>query len=74
MGCDFFRDEDGTLYFSPRKRIENMIDGYITMFGKNLEHNVSSPLEKGDHPELDNYDHLDFDRIAIYQYIIGSFQ
>ena len=34
LGCDFFRDEDGTLCFSPRKYIEKMIEGFITMFGR----------------------------------------
>jgi len=74
LGCDFFRDEDGTLCFSPRKYIEKMIEGFITIFGRKPKHNVSSPLEKGDHPELDNSDYLDFDGIAIYQSMIGSLQ
>ena len=44
------------------------------MLGKKTKHNVSSPLEKGDYPELDNFDYLDFDGIAIYQYMIESLQ
>ena len=43
LECDFFRDKDGTLYFSPRKYIENMIEGYITMLGKKPKHNISPP-------------------------------
>ena len=70
MGCDFFRDEDGTLCFSPKKYIEKMIEGYITMFGTKPRHDVTSPLEKGDHPELDNSDYLDGDGIAKYQSMI----
>ena len=35
---------------------------------------VSSPLEKGDHPEFDNSDYLDFNGIAIYQSMGGSLQ
>ena len=74
LGCDFFRDEDSTLCFSPRKYIEKTIEGYITMFGKKLKHNISPLLEKGDHPELDNSDYLDFDGIAIYKSMIRSIQ
>ena len=51
-----------------------MIEGFITIFGRRLKHNVSSPLEKGDHPELDNSDYLDIDGISIYQSMIGSLQ
>jgi hypothetical protein len=32
-GCDFVRDEDGTLCMAPKKYIESMIDGYVRMFG-----------------------------------------
>ena len=44
------------------------------MFGRKPKHNVSSPLEKRDHPELDNSDYLHFDGIAIYQSMIGLLQ
>ena len=36
LGYDFFRDKYGTLCFSPRKYIEKMIEGYITMFVRTL--------------------------------------
>ena len=26
LGCDFGRDDDGTLYFVPKKHIETMVD------------------------------------------------
>jgi hypothetical protein len=51
-----------------------MIEGYITMFGRKPKQNVTSPLERGDHPELDNSTYLDFDGIAIYQSMIGLLQ
>ena len=51
-----------------------MIEGYVTMFGAKPRHDVTSPLEKGDHPELDNSDYLDSDGIAKYQSMIGSLQ
>ena len=74
LGCDFFRDELGVLCFSPKKYIEKMVDGYKTMFGANPKSNVSSPLEKGDHPEIDDTHLLDEDGIAKYQSLIGSLQ
>jgi hypothetical protein len=33
LGCDFYRDEDGTLCFGPKKYIEKMVDAYLRMFG-----------------------------------------
>ena len=51
-----------------------MIEGYTTMFGRKHKQNVTSPLERGDHPELDNSDYLDFDGIAIYKFMIGLLQ
>ena len=74
LGCDFFRDEDNTLCFSPKKYINKMIDGYMTLFKSKPKTNVSSPLEKGDHPELDHSELLDEEGISIYQSLIGSLQ
>ena len=74
LGCDFFRDEDNTLCFSPKKYINKMIDGYMTLFKSKPKTNVSSPLEKGDHPELDYSEYLDEEGISIYQSLIGSLQ
>ena len=51
-----------------------MVDGYKTMFGANPKGNVSSPLEKGDHPEIDDTHLLDEDGIAKCQSLIGSLQ
>ena len=62
------------LSASHQRSIEKIIKGCITMFGKKPKHNVSSPLEKGDYPELDNSDYLDFDGIAIYQSMVRLLQ
>ena len=51
-----------------------MIKVYKAIFGCKLKTNVSSPLEKGDHPELDNSTLLDEDGISKYQSLIGSLQ
>jgi hypothetical protein len=72
LGCDFFREADGTLCMAPRKYIEKMLDNYERMFGEKPRLNIRSPLKKGDHPELDDSELLDEDGIQQYQSIIGS--
>jgi hypothetical protein len=71
LGCDFYHDEDGTLCFGPKKYIEKMVDAYMRMFGSKPTSKVTSPLEKNDHPELDDTELLDDHGIAKYQLIIG---
>ena len=53
LGCDYSHDADGTLYCGPRRYIEKMIAAYESMFGEK-PHTYSSPLERNDHPELDD--------------------
>ena len=72
LGCDFFRDEDGTLCIAPRKYIDRMIDRYKNMFGEKPRTCYKSPLEKGDHPELDNTEFLDPMGVQKYQSLISS--
>ena len=74
LGCDFFRDEDGTLCVGPRAYIDRMVQQHEALFGFKPKTNVSSPLEKNDHPELDTSPLLDMDGIAKYQSIIGILQ
>ena len=53
LGCDFGRYPDGTYYYGPFKYVEKMLlDAYNRLFGEKPT-GYSSPLEKGDHPELD---------------------
>jgi hypothetical protein len=54
LGCDFYRDQDGILCMAPTKYIERMSDNYMRVFGERPKQTVMSPLEKGDHPELDD--------------------
>ena len=74
LGCDFFRDGDGVLCMDPRKYIDEIVDGYKMMFGEKPNTNMSSPLEKGDHPDLDDTALLNIDGIQRYQSLIGSLQ
>ena len=74
LGNDFFRDEDGTLCVGPRKYIERMAAEYERMYGEKPSRKVSSPLEKNDHPELDESPLLDDQGIRQYQSLIGTLQ
>jgi hypothetical protein len=73
LGCDFFRDADGTLCYAPAKYIKKCLDNYERLFGEKPK-KASSPLIKGDHPELDSSELLDLDGIKIFQSLIGSLQ
>ena len=73
LGCDYFRDEDGVRCLAPKKYIEKMISQYERLFG-DKPRQYNSPLEKGDHPELDLTDELDIEGIKIYQSMIGALQ
>ena len=59
---------------APKKYIERLIQAYTQMFGQKPSTNVYSPLEKGDHPESDNFNLLDESGIQQYQSLIGSLQ
>jgi Reverse transcriptase (RNA-dependent DNA polymerase) len=72
LGMDFTRDEDGTLCISHTKYIEKLIRNYEKSFGMKPKE-LASPLEKGDHPELDTSE-LCTEQIAQYQSMIGSLQ
>jgi hypothetical protein len=59
LACNFFCDDKGMLCMVSKKYIEKMMMGYKQMFGEKPPNKVHSPLEKGDHPELDTSELLD---------------
>ena len=67
LGCKFSCDNNGTLYMNPGKYIDQMIEAYEQHFGikPNMKHR--SPLQEGDHPELDTTQFLDEEGKEIYQ-------
>jgi hypothetical protein len=73
LGCDFARDPDGTLYYGPRKYIEQMLSNYERLFNE-MPRKYSSPLEKNDHPEIDDSQFLEAEGVTIYQSMIGALQ
>src|SRR5512133_1537243 len=74
LGADFYHDKDGYLCMAPRKYIERLIANYEQTFGEKPRTSVRSPLEKGDHPELDTSELLEIIGINQYQSLIGSLQ
>ena len=74
LGMDFERDSDGVLCLAPRKYIEKMIANYKRLFGQEPNTKCMSPLEKGDHPEMDITELLDAEKTKIYQSLIGALQ
>jgi len=65
-GCDFFHDPDGMLFFGPIKYIQKILNMVEHMF-KEKPRPSWSPLEKNDHPELDDSEEVDADMITQYQ-------
>ena len=74
LGCDVGRDDDGALHFVPKNHIETIFDCYYNMFVTKPKLSFSSPLEKGDHTELDTSECLDLDDIQKHQSMIGTIQ
>ena len=74
LGCDFFRDETGTLCVGPKTYIERLGDQCETLFGEKPNAKHQSPLDKNDHPELDTSKLLDDDGISRHQSLIGALQ
>ena len=59
---------------APKKFVDKLCLSYERHFGKKPKQNYGSPLEKGDHPELDTSEVLPLDQVKIYQFLIGSLQ
>ena len=74
LGCGFHRDSTGTLCMDPGKYIDQMMESYKQHFGVKPDMKHRSPLQKGDHPELDTTPFLDEEGKMIYQSLIGCGQ
>jgi Reverse transcriptase (RNA-dependent DNA polymerase) len=73
LGCNFQRDEENTLYYGPKTYIEKMVANFERYFGEKPK-DYTSPLEKNDHPELDDSELLDTEGLKLYQSMIGALQ
>ena len=73
LGGNFSRDSDGTLSYGPKKYIDKLISSYTKMFDS-YPTERTSPLVRGDHPELDDSPELDQEGIKQYQSMMGALQ
>ena len=73
LGCDFFRDKDGTLCYGPRRYIEKLLLNYENLFNSKPKM-FSAPLERNDHPELDDTVFLEPDDQRKYLSLVGALQ
>ena len=73
LGCDFGRDPDGTMWFGPRKYAQCMLETYKMLFVTEPK-KATSPLEKNDHPELNDSPELLSEDASKYQSMIGASQ
>ena len=73
LGGDFFRDSDGTLCYGAQTYIKRLVQNYAHLFGEEPG-TATSPLPKGDHPELDQSEPLGPDDTAKFQSLIGALQ
>ena len=74
LGCDYKPDNDGTLAAQPTKYINKTLESCKKMFPNENFLNVTSLLEKNDHPERDNAELCNEEHITKYMCMIGQLQ
>ena len=62
------------LCFAPRKYVDKMTSIFETPFRHKPSTEVHSPLEKGDHPELDTSEFLDTEGIQKHKSLVSAMQ
>ena len=74
LGADYPRDKDDTLVCQPKKYIDRLTKSYHSMFQQDPPKNMRTPLDKNDHPELDDTELLKGKSIQHYLTMIGQLQ
>ena len=74
LGCDYHMDPDGTRVAQPKKYISKILDSFHQMFPGETLPQVKSPLDKNDHPELDNSELASDDLITKFMCMVGQLQ
>ena len=74
LGMTFQHNECSELCISPTRYIYKMVDTYVQLFGQMPSTKALSPLEKGDHPEVDNSEFLGQEDTQKYQSMAGAMQ
>jgi hypothetical protein len=74
LGMDFFCDSDGVMCIATKKYVEKMMASFEQFFGCKPSQKFTSPLEKGNHSEVDTSAFLDSKETQQYQSLIGAMQ
>ena len=74
LGCDYKLDKDAILVAQPIRYINKILESYRKMFPNENVINAKSPLEKNDHPELDNSELCNEEQITNHMCMIGQLQ
>ena len=74
LGADYTRDKDKTLVCQPKKYIVRLIESYHSMLKQDPSKNMRTPLDKNDHPELDDTELLTGEFNQQYLTMIGQLQ
>ena len=72
LGGDYTRDKDKTLVCQPKKYNDRLLESYQSMFKHDPPRNMRTPLDKNDHPELDDTELLNRESIQHYLTMIGQ--
>ena len=72
-GGDISRTPEGKWEFSAKTYVKNVCEKIEKLLDISLK-NYGSPMETGDHPEVDETDLLDPEQVSIYQMLIGCAQ
>ena len=74
LGCDYKLDKDGIFVAQPTRYINKILESYKKMFPDENFINAKSPLEKNDHPELDNSELCKEEQKTKYMCMTGQLQ
>ena len=74
LGADYTRDKNKTLVCQPKKYIDRLLESYQSMFKHDQPKNKKTPLERNDHPELDDTELLTGESIQPYVTMIWQLQ
>ena len=74
LGCIFACDPNRTCYYQLKKYISKMLSTLKHMFPGETVKKKSSPMLKGDHPELDDSEYVSEEEKAKYKSMLGTAQ
>ena len=74
LSADYTRYKDKTLVCQPKKYIDRLLESYQSMFKQDPPKNMRTPLERNDHPMLDDTELLTGESTQHYLTMIWQLQ